>query len=808
MGLNDLRTAARALSRSPTVTLSAVLCLALGIGATTAIASAVSRALLQPLPFPHPDRLVAVHRTTPQSGPSGTWPQSPANYLDLARQSRQVTGLSALATGGSLVVLADEAIQASTLAVTGGFFQMLGAMAERGRLVGPDDDRLDGPAVAVVSDGFWRARLGADPGVVGRVLLVDGTPTTIVGVTARDFRVPIGGSVLHADLWMPMRFTAVQAARRGNNYLHMIGRLSPGATAQSAGAEMHGLFTGLSAAYPQLRGEDVRVAPLQAESAATVRMPLLLLFGAVCMVLLIAATNVAALLLARGVHRRREMAVRVALGASRWSAMQPALAESVVITAAGAVLGILLAVWGVRTIGRLAAERMQQLGGLSIDGRVVAFALVLSVIVAFACGAVPAWRGAALDPQDALRGGRGGGAGRDHQRALRALVIIEIASSLVLLIGAGLVLKGFAGLVKNDPGFETTHVLTMQVTTSAARYANQTSVRQFLEPALASIQHLPGVEAAGSISLIPYENWGSNSNIRYEGQPADDPTRMPLVEQRVATPGFFAVTKQRLIAGRLLGARDDETRSAPYVVVVNQALVDRDFKGHDPIGRRFYTGDTTFGTIIGVVSDIRNSGPIEPAHPEMYGSYRQNAFGSSSFPLMVRVAGGDPSAVTSAVRAAIRAVDPTAAVSDVSPMPDVIARSLGRPKFYFSLLGSFAAVAVVLAVAGLYGVMSYAVAQRTREIGVRAALGAPPGALLRLVTFEGGRLVGGGLIVGLLGAAAVTRLMTFMLYGVNPLDIATWIAAALLLAAAALGASLVPARRAAQVDPLVAIQVE
>ncbi|HEY5062711.1 MAG TPA: ADOP family duplicated permease, partial [Gemmatimonadaceae bacterium] len=679
---------------------------------------------------------------------------------------------------------------------------------ERGRLIGPDDDRLDRPAVAVVSDDFWRSRLGADPGVVGRVLTVDGTPTTLVGVTPRDFRVPIGGSVLRADLWMPMRFSAVQAARRGNNYLRMIGRLSPSATAQSAGSEMHGLFTGLVAAYPQLRGEDLRVAPIEAESAATVRTPLLLLFGAVCMVLLIAATNVAALLLARGVHRRREMAVRVALGASRWSAMRPALVESVVITAAGATLGILLAVWGVRTIGRLAAQRMQQLGGLSIDGRVIAFALVLSVVVAFACGAVPAWRGAAVDPQDALRGGRGGGAGRDHQRALRALVIIEIASSLVLLIGAGLVLKGFAGLVNNDPGFETTHVLTMQVTTSSARYANETSVRQFLEPALASIRNLPGVEAAGSVSLIPYENWGSNSNMRYEGQPADDPTRMPLVEQRVATPGFFAVTKQRLISGRLLGAGDDETRSSPYVVVVNQALVDRDFKGHDPIGRRFYTGDTTFGTIVGVVSDIRNSGPFEPAHPEMYGSYRQNALGSSSFPLMVRVRGGDPSAVTSAVRAAIRAVDPTAAVSDVSPMPDVIARSLGRPKFYFSLLGSFAAVAVVLAVAGLYGVMSYAMAQRTREIGIRAALGAPRGALLRLVTLEGGRLVGGGLIVGLLGAAAVTRLMTFMLYGVNPLDMSTWIGAAFLLAAAALGASLVPARRAARVDPLIAIQVE
>jgi predicted permease len=424
------------------------------------------------------------------------------------------------------------------------------------------------------------------------------------------------------------------------------------------------------------------------------------------------------------------------------------------------------------------------------------------------CGAAPAWRGASVDPQDALRGGRGGGLGRSQHRTLRTLVVFEIALSVVLLIGAGLVLKGFAGLLRNDPGFETAHVLTLRVAVPAAAYADRPAVPRFLEPALEAIAANPQVESAGASSAPPYVNWGINTSIRYEGVPNDDPTRFPVVEQRSVTPGYFAVTKQRLISGRLLNASDDESPTSPPVVVVNQALVKRDFHGESPVGRRFYTSDTSFATIVGVVSDVRNAGPIADPAPEMYWTYRQSALGSTSFPLMVRVRGSDATAVVGAVRAAIRRVDPQAALSQELPMTDVIAKALGRPRFYFSLLGTFAAVALLLALAGLYGVLSYVVAQRTRELGIRTALGSSSSGLLALVTRDGLTLVGLGIALGLAGGAAVTRLMAFMLYGVSPLDVMTWAAAALLMLAAGALASLVPARRATRVDPTIAIRAE
>jgi putative ABC transport system permease protein len=804
----EFRNAARGLVRTPTVAVSAILCLALGIGATTAISSAINRALLQAPPFRAPDRLVAVFRTTPNSGPQGTWPSSVANYLDLARGTRRLTDLAATSQGTALINLSSEAVQTPQVYVTGNMFPMLGVRAERGRLILPSDDRVDQPVVAVLSDEFWRNKLGADPAIVGKIMSIDGVPTTIVGVTPPDFRVPIGSQILRADVWMPIRFTSNQLTQRRSNFLQLVGRLADGATPESAQSELRGLFAGIIASFPQLRGEDVRVGALQSESVSSIRTPLLLLFGAVCMVLLIAATNVAALLLARGVQRQREMAVRTALGATRWAAMRPPLAESLLITVIGASLGLAFAVAGVRTIGALAAARMPQLGGLTLDSRVIAFAVILALVVGIACGVVPAWRGAAVDPQDALRAGRGAGPGRAHNRALRLLVVLEIGLSLMLLIGAGLVLKGFAGLLNNDPGFETAHVLTLRVTTSSARYPNQTTVQNFLEPVLEAIRALPNVESAAAINLPPYVNWGSNSNVRYEGRPFDDPTRLPLVEYRTITPSFFSVTKQRLISGRLLERGDDERPNAPVAVVVNQALVARDFKGLNPVGTRFHLTDTTFGTIVGVVSDIRNLGPVSAPGAEFYWSFRQGGLGTSGFPLMVRVKTGDPAAVAPAIRAAIRQIDPAAAIARVLPMSEVITLSLGNPRFYFSLLGTFAAVAMVLAVAGLYGVLSYVVAQRTRELGIRSALGSPTSRLVTLVSGDGLALVAGGLVLGLIGGAAVTRLMTFMLYGVSPLDVGTWAMAVALMAIAGLLATLIPARRATRVDPLIAIRAE
>lgn len=803
----ELRNAARALAHTPGMALSAIFCIALGIGGTTAVASAISRALLQRPPFRDADRLVAVHRVTPQSGPMGTWPESPANYSDLARGTRTVESLSAVNFGTALVAVGSETVRASELFVTGGLFPMLGASAALGRLISRDDDRLDAPLVAVISDEFWRAKFHADRSIVGRSIDIDGKPTTIVGVTPAEFRIPHGSNMLHADVWLPMRWTPQNLAQRGNNSLLMLGRLARGIAPVTAEQEFRTLFARLIQQHPQLRGENLRVAPLVAESAAGVRKPLLLLFGAVCMVLCIAATNVAALMLARGVHRRRETAVRAALGASRWHVMRPAIVESFLIAIAGTVLGLALAVAAVRVIGALAAARMPQLAGLQVDTRVIAFGVAVAVVVALLCAAVPAWRNAAVDPQDALRGGRGAGGGRETHRALRALVVGEIALSLVLLIGAGLTLRAFRSLLGKDPGFETGHVLTMNVTVAASRYGDASTVRRFLDPALRTIREQPGVEAVGSINLIPYVNWGWNSNIRYEGMPADDPTRQPLVEQRRVSPGFFGVTRQRLIAGRLLEARDDDSPASPPVVVVNEALAKRDFKGANPVGRRFYFTDTSFATIVGEVSDIRNVGPFADPNPEMYWNYLQTNPRQSSFPIMIR-ARGDVAGVAAAARSAIRAADPTAAISDVQPMNDVIAHSIGRPRFYVAMLGSFAIVALALTIAGLYGILSYAVAQRTRELGIRVALGSSRERLVRLVALDGLSLVGLGVALGLAGSFVVTRLMVAMLFGVSPLDGGTWILAALALVVPTLLATFVPAMRASLADPVVAMRAE
>ena len=805
---SEVRNAARGLLRSPTVTICAVLCLALGIGATTAISSAVSRALLQPLPFGDADRLVAVHRVTPHSGPTGTWPQSPANYVDMANSTRLIEGLSAITFGSALINLPTEALQASQLFVTGALFQTLDIRPQRGRFILPEDDRPDAPLVVVLSDEMWRTRLGGDPAIIGTSLNIDGRQTTVVGIAPRDFRIPHGGQIFSAELWMPMQLDPANLGSRRGNRLFLLGRLADDASVAAAETEMRGLFANLVATYPDLNGENVRVAPLHSENIASVRTPLLLLFGAVCMVLLIAATNVAALLLARGVHRRREMAVRTALGASRWDTLRPMLLESMLLTLLSVVIGIGLAAAGVKTIGTLASQRMPQLDGLALDWRVLGFALALSVVVALLCGAVPAWRSSSVDPQDALRGGRGAGADRGHHRALRSLVVLEIALSLVLLIGAGLVLKGFATLMSNDAGFDTSRTLTLRIVTSPLGYPNQTGMQNFVQPVIEAIDAIPGVEAVGAINSVPYIQWGNNSNTRYEGQPKNDPSSMPLVEQRAVTPSFFHVTQQRLVSGRLLNESDDSRPEALPVVVVNEALVERDFKGRDPIGQRFHLTDTTFATIVGVVTDIRNVGPFREPQPEMYWNFAQIRPGVTNVPLMLRVGSSDPTSVVPAVRAAVRAVDANAAVDGIKAMDDVVASSLGGPKFYFSLLGTFAAIAIILAVAGLYGVLSYSIEQRTREIGIRAALGSSSGSLVRLFAVQGFVLVVIGVVLGLAGGAAVTRLMTFMLYGTSPLDVVAWAGAAAIMVVAGLAAAVVPALRAARVDPLVAIQVE
>jgi predicted permease len=755
---------------------------------------------------------VTVYRTTPQFN---TGPFSAPNYSDLARESRRLASLAAVTPTTGLLALRDGTTQLSMLRVTGNLFQTLGVRPIVGRLITPEDDRRDQPLTVVLSYELWRDRFGGDPGIVGSAVSINGEPRRIIGVLPPEFRIPHGSSLIRAQLWVPIRFSDGELGARRSNFLMTLGRLAPDAAPATAEAELTQLFDRIVEQFPQLRGESLRVLPLQAEGVRGIRTPLLLLFGAVVIVLLIASTNVASLLLARGVQRQREIAVRAALGGGRWTVVRPVLAESLVIAAVGLLLGLALAWIGVQTIGTLAAERLPQLAGMEMNPRILSFALVLCGVVAIVCGAAPAWRGSSVDPQDALRGGRGGGASRAHHRALNTLVIAEVALSLMLLLSAGLVLKGFATLLDNDPGFETDRILTLEATVPAVNYPDGSAIPRFLEPALASIKQIPGVATAGAISLLPYKDWGWNFNIRYEGQSASDPTRLPLVENRVVTPEFFQVTRQRLLSGRLLEPGDDRSDGRARVVVVNQALVRRDFPGQSPLGKRYHLdsrpGDTTFATIVGVVSDIRNVGPFDAPRPEVYWSFRQAGSGNSKypmFPILVRVQSGDPARVGSAVQQAIRSIDPSAAVTEMMPMSDVAARSLGRPRFYLTLLAAFAGVAVVLAIAGIYGVMSYAVAQRTRELGIRMALGSTATQTMHFVARQGMWLIVTGIVAGFLGAAFATRLLASLLYGVSAFDPGTWVLAAVALAAAGLAATLVPSVRATRVDPAITIRAE
>ena len=797
---SEVLLAARRLRRTPTLTAAAILCLALGLGATAAIFSAVSAALLRPLPFRDPGELVTIFRTTPNFD---TGPFSPANYLDLARDPQTLQGIAALRGDVALLEATGESRRVATFAVSDNLFELLGVASWRGRLFRPGDGLDDRPLVAVVGEELWRDHFGADPGLIGRTIRLDGQSYEVLGIVPAGLRIPHGPQSLTADLWVTLRFTVDEASWRGNNFLRLLGRLRPGVTVEAAHAELVRAMDGLIEAYPGLRGEQVRVVPLHRESTRTVRGPLLLLLGATGLVLLIAVSNVASLLLARGVERRREVAVRAALGASPRDVVRSAMLDSTLLAGAGTILGLGLAWAGVRLIGALAAARLPQMAGLSVDRSVLLVALALGVIVSIGCGIAPAWRAARADPQDALRSGTRTGGGQAHHRYLRALVAAEVALSLVLLLGAGLVVRGFLHLVSEDPGFEPATLLTVNVNVSPERYPEGSAVRRFLEPALEAVRAVPGVQQAGSINLIPFAGWGNNWNVWYEGRDGER-ARMPLAELRSVTPEYFGTMGLQLISGRLLEPGDDE--NADLVVVVNQTLARRDFPGQDPLGKRFHLTDTTFGTIVGVVSDVRNVGPGRPVQAEMYWSYRQEG-SDAGFPIVIRTA-GDPAAVARPVTAAIHSVDPTAAVGQVMPMPDVMARSVGRPRFYLVLLGVFAAVAVVLAVAGLYGLTSYMVAQRTRELGIRAALGSSPGTTLKLVLGQGLGLTGLGVVAGLAGGLGLTRLLRSLLYGISPLDPLTWLLVTTGLALVAAVAILVPARRAARVDPMVAIREE
>lgn len=799
----DLVHAWRALTRTPVLFVSALFCLALGIGSTSAVFGAVDRALLRPLPFHEPDRLVSIFRATPRFDRD---PFSAPNFLDLT-EDPALSGMAAANRFSRLVEVTGRTTAAGVMRASGATFTVLGARAARGRLFATDDDTPTAAKVVVLSDEFWRERLAADPEAIGQDLRIDGEPHAIIGILPARFRIPHGAQLLEADLWVPAHFTEAERRQRSSNFLRTFGRLAPGRDDAAAQLALATRFDSLRRIYPAIGSDDVKVRPMAEEAALAIRAPLLLLLAAAVAVLAIAAINVSSLLLARGIRRQPELAVRSALGATRWQVMRPVFVESLLVAAVGCLLGLGLAWVGLRSIGTLAAQRMPHLTGVGIDLRAVAIAMLLAALAAAAGALAPALQAARAVPADAMRGGRAGGMRRDQHRMLTTLVVVEGALALTLLIGAGLVLKGFARLIASDPGFDPARLLALEVRVAPTDYGANRAAHEFLTPAIAALRQVPGVAAAGAISQLPYREWGWNFYVRYEGQPDENVSARPIVESRNVSIGFFETTGQRLVAGRLLDARDEVRRDEHTTVLVNQTLVRRDFADRDPIGQRFHW-DGGFATIVGVVSDVRNFGPYMEPRPEAYWTFAQRHPGASGYAMLVRSTLDDPMALAGSVEGALRRVDPGVAVSRMTPMPEVIAASLGRPRFLLALIGTLAAVALLLALAGLFGMLTYVVEQRRQEFGLRAALGAVPAQLTGFVLRRGATMVGTSIGVGLALAWAVTRLMQSMLYGVQPRDPTVWAIATAAMALVGIVAALAPAWRAGRTTPMVAMRAE
>jgi predicted permease len=802
--IQQIRVAVRSLIRTPVVTAAAVVSLGLGLGATTAVFSAVSAALLDGMPFAEPETLVSVFRTTPhfRNGPFAA-----ANFLDLRKQTQTLETLGAVGYGSALLKRSERTYQVSARDLSPDLFGMLGVTPMLGRVLQAEDERAEAPPVALLSADVFRSRFGSDPSIVGQSILLDGESRTVVGVLPPEFRIPHRTRYLESDIWLPLRFSPEQAEVRNSNYLLLLGRLADGKTVAEADAELVGLMAGIAEIYPAVRGESLRVGSMRAESTGPIRGPLLMLIGAVGLVLLISTANVASLILARGAQRGHEVALRTALGATRRGIVRIVLVESALLAGVGVALGMLVAWLGVRVIGNLGATLYPQLEGLGLDARVFGFAIVATALVAIAAGVLPGWRISGVDPQDALRsGGARSGVSRAHHRFLRGIVVAELAASSVLLIGAGLLISAFLGVLARTPGFETESLLTMVVNISPDRYEDVSVDEGFVKPALEAIRNLPGVHEAGTTSIIPYMGWGNNFNIRYEGVTGDD-TQLPLTESRIVSPSYFDALGVTLVEGRLFTDSEARGEELPTLVVVNQALVRRDFSDGNALGQRFHLSDSTFAEIIGVVTDTRNFGPIEDPHPQVYWNFMGSGRRTTRLPLVARVT-GRPAAHAASIENALQSVDPDAVVTDVRPMAAVISASVRRQRFFMILLGSFAAVALVLTITGLYGVISYAVAQRTREIGIRAALGSTRSQTLGFVLRDAMLLAAVGLAIGALSGLGLTRLLAGMLYGVSPLSASVWLAALMGLFSTAVVAAFLPAVRAARVDPLEAIRYE
>jgi putative ABC transport system permease protein len=802
--LQDLRFAFRSLRRTPGFAAVAVLTLALGIGASTAIFTVVNAVLLRPLPFDHPDRLVMLWERPPSGDPRNV--ASPADFTAWRQQSRTVAEMAATYPMKMNLTGGGDPEELRTGLATETFFRVLGVRAAAGRVFRPGDGR---ESVVVLSHGLWTRRFGADPGVVGQTVRLNDQALTVVGVLPARFSY----LDVRADAWVSTEFPADARGR----FLTVVGRLAPGATLGQARAEMAAIARRTAAEAPRFdTGWGINPVPLHEQATGEVRPALVLMGAGVAFLLLIACANVANLLLGRSAGRRREVAVRFSLGATRGRVVRQMLVESLVMAGVAGALGLALAWWGTGLLVRLLPDEvLPRLAEVHVDGRVAAFAVACSAVTGVLFGIAPALAASAVRLGDALRdGGRASTGGRARVRLRGALVVAELALAMVLLVGAGLLGRSFARLAAVEPGFRPEGAATVRFTLPRARYAAEAQRRQFYQALLERAQRVPGVTAAGTIWYLPLSGEKSATDFAVEGRPAPPPGSEPGADIRIVGGDYFRAMGEPLRRGRVFTEADRE--GGPDVLVVNDALARKYFAGEDPVGRRIaYEWDHVVngrsepymltGTVVGVVGSVRENGPSADPSPAIYRWYRQEPPSRSN--LVVHTA-GDAAAVLPALVAAVHQVDPQIAVADARTMEEVLGGTIARPRLSLTLFGFFAAMALLLASIGIYGVIAFSVAQRRGELGVRMALGASRGDVLRLVVGQGMRMAGAGVGAGLVAALLLTRLMASLLFGVAPTDPAALLGAAAFLGGVALLATYVPARRAAGGDPALALRAE
>jgi len=803
----DLLFGMRMLVRQPGFTLVAVVVIALGIGANTAIFSVANTVLLRPLPYQNPDELMMVWETAPKIG----FPHSdvaPANFIDWRDQNRVFTQIAAFGGASMSLTGRGEPERIVGERVSASLFPLLGVAPALGRVFTVEEDRPEAPNVIVLSHGLWQRRFGSDPGLVGQTLTLNQRSYTVIGIMPADFRFP----GREQEVWLPMSMGPDEATGRGDHYLNVVARLKPGVTRDQAQAEMGAIAARLAQQYPRTNSEQgVTLVPLHEEFAGSIRRPLLILLGVVGFVLLIACANVTNLLLARATARQKELTIRAALGASRWRLMRQLLTESVLLAGLGGVAGMLLAVWGVDWLETLIPENLAQARGIVMDGRVLAFSVAVSLLTGMVFGLLPALQVSRPHLTEALKeGGRGGTGSKGRGRTRGALVIGEIALSLVLLAGAGLMIKSFFRLTSVDPGFQANNALTMRMQLTGAQYSDPAKLRAFYEQMLGQVQSLPGVQAAGVITQLPLTVQGLSFSFSLEGQPPMPVGNMPQSVFRVISQDYFRAIGIPLLRGRSFTPQD--TADAQAVVVINRTMAERFWPNREALGQRFKIGfsdgSNPWMTVVGVVGDVRQTSLDQALKPEMYVPYQQDRrFFAIPRDLVVRTT-GDPLGLAAAVRSEIWKLDKDLPLFRVQTMDQILSLAVAGQRFNLLLLTVFGVLALVLASIGIYGVMSYATAQRTHEIGIRVALGARASDVLKLVMGQGLILTVSGIILGLAGAVALTRVMTGLLFEVSATDPLTFTAVALLLTAVSLLACYVPARRAMKVDPMVALRHE